>query len=87
MRKHTKIYIKYFDYIADDFIPCEICNSKAVDIHHIKSRGMGGSNKDKIENLMAVCRKCHINYGDKKKHLDWLQKVHNKKIKEQSTRI
>jgi len=87
MKKHTKIYMKHFDYIADDFIPCEVCDSKAVDIHHIVARGMGGSDKDNINNLMAVCRKCHIKYGDKKKHLEWLQEIHKKKIEEQATGI
>jgi 5-methylcytosine-specific restriction endonuclease McrA len=87
MKKHTKIYMKYFDYIADDFIPCEVCDSKAVDIHHIEARGMGGSDKDNINNLMAVCRKCHIKYGDKKKHLEWLQEIHKNKIEEQATGI
>ena len=87
MKKHTKIYMKYFDYIADDFIPCECCGTKAVDIHHIVARGMGGSEKDNINNLMAVCRSCHIEYGDKTKYVEWLQVLHNKKVKEQTTGI
>mgnify|MGYP003146222486 CR=1 FL=1 len=82
MKNHTKIYLKYFDYLGSEFIPCECCGSKAVDIHHIKARGMGGSSKDDINNLMAVCRKCHLEYGDKTKHLEWLQKVHNQRLKE-----
>jgi len=45
---------------------------------------MGGSNKDKIENLMALCRMCHIKYGDKKHFKEWLQKVHTETIKKQS---
>lgn len=50
---------------VSDFIPCEICEAPAVDIHHIHCRGMGGSkDKDVIENLMAVCRHCHNYYGD-----------------------
>jgi len=36
---------------------CEYCGKKAVDIHHIQSRGQGGSND--INNLIALCRKCH----------------------------
>ena len=79
MKKHTKIYLKYFDYIGSEFIPCECCGSKAVDIHHIECRGMGGSEKDNINNLMAVCRKCHLEYGDKKQHLEWLKKIHKEK--------
>ena len=81
MKKHTKIYLEFFEYDESDFIPCELCGSKAVDIHHINARGMGGSkNADTIENLMAVCRKCHEIFGDKKEHKDYLFKIHNKII-------
>lgn len=78
MKKHTKIYLDYFGYDKTDFIGCEVCGSKAVDIHHIDSKGMGGSNtKDYIENLIAVCRGCHnkchdsieFNNKAKEKHL------------------
>lgn len=73
--------MQHFGYVLDDFIPCEVCGSRAVDIHHIHRRGIGGNpNADRIENLMAVCRSCHIEYGDKKEHLEWLQNIHNKKI-------
>lgn len=78
MKKHIKIYLNYFGYTIADFIHCEICRAKAVDIHHIKARGMGGSKEaDKIENLMALCRSCHIEYGDKKQYVEFLKEVHN----------
>tara|TARA_Y100001937_G_C7060380_1_gene303439 strand:- start:209 stop:448 length:240 start_codon:yes stop_codon:yes gene_type:complete len=52
--------MEYFNYVHDDFIPCEVCKCKAVDIHHLERRGMGGSKtKDYIENLVALCRICH----------------------------
>ena len=47
----------YFNYGEQDFIPCEACQSKAEDIHHINNRGEG---LDVIVNLMALCRKHHI---------------------------
>ena len=81
MKKHTQIYMKFFGYGIEDFIGCEVCGNKAVDIHHIDSRGMGGSqNKDKIENLMAVCRMCHEKYGDKKEYLELLKQTHERFI-------
>jgi hypothetical protein len=68
-------------YKNSDFIPCEVCGRQAVDIHHIKARGMGGSNdKDVIENLMAVCRSCHLEYGDKKQWVDFLIDKHKEKL-------
>lgn len=82
MKKHTRIYLDAMGYDECDFIPCEVCQrERAVDIHHLKARGMGGSKtKDYIENLMAVCRACHIKYGDKKQHFDYLKTIHNEAI-------
>lgn len=54
--KHTEVYMKHFGYGEQDFIPCEACGEKAVDIHHIRNRN--GKN-DVIENLIAICRRHH----------------------------
>jgi 5-methylcytosine-specific restriction endonuclease McrA len=79
MKKHTKIYLDYFGYTKDEFISCEVCGCKAVDIHHIDCRGMGGSKvKDELKNLMAVCRECHLKYGDKKEFMELLKETHYK---------
>lgn len=81
MKKHTKIYMKYFNYVLDDFIPCEVCGSRAVDIHHIDNRGSGGSlSKDRIENLMAVCRSCHLEHGDVPDKVEWLNRIHKQRM-------
>lgn len=78
MRNHTKVYLSFFGYGEESFVPCEVCGARAVDIHHIEARGMGGSkSKDEIDNLMGVCRSCHIEYGDKKQHKDFLKETHN----------
>lgn len=77
MKKHIAIYLEHFNYDTDDFIPCEVCGRKSVDIHHIECRGMGGSKtKDTIENLQALCRSCHLEYGDKKQWIDMLKDRH-----------
>lgn len=82
MRNHTKIYLKHFGYGIEDFISCEVCGSRAVDIHHIDCRGMGGNKaKDTIDNIMALCRKCHIDMGDKKQYLDHLINIHQNKLR------
>jgi hypothetical protein len=81
MRNHTKVYLKYFGYSGEDFIPCEVCGKKAVDIHHIEARGMGGTNKaDAIENLMGLCREHHLQYGDKKQYMEFLKDLHKQKL-------
>ncbi len=81
MKRHTRIYLDFFGYFEGDIIPCEICKKPAVDIHHIDARGMGGSkHKDTIENLMALCRQDHIDWGDKKQFKDELKKIHNEHI-------
>ena len=81
MKKHTKVYLQGMGYDITDFIPCEVCSSKAVDIHHIEARGMGGTKMaDTLENLMALCRQCHFQYGDIKLYKEWLQEIHEKKL-------
>ena len=60
MKKHVKIFLQNFGWGEQDFIPCLMCGQRAVDIHHIERRGLGGSkDKDYIENLAALCRSCH----------------------------
>ena len=81
LKKHTKIYLDFFGFDELDFVPCEICGAQAVDIHHIKAREMGGSkHRDNIENLQAVCRSCHIKYGDKKEYFEWLKGIHKHRM-------
>jgi hypothetical protein len=82
MKNHVKVYLKHFGYGLDSFIPCEICGCRAVDIHHIEARGMGGSkSKDDIQNLMALCREHHVEYGDKKQHVEFLVSTHKSRLK------
>jgi len=75
MQRHTKIYLKYFDYGEQDVILCECCHVKAVDIHHIQGRL--GSQANTIKNLMALCRKCHDKAHEEKLSKSDLQYIHN----------
>tara|TARA_R100000781_G_C3972927_1_gene90787 strand:+ start:40 stop:297 length:258 start_codon:yes stop_codon:yes gene_type:complete len=84
MKKHTKIYMDYHGYDKTDWIPCESCNNTAVDIHHLSGRGIGGDprgHKNQIENLIALCRACHIKAEMDKEFNNKLKKynaeVHN----------
>ena len=81
--KYKDIYFDFFKIYGGDFVPCEVCEKEAVDIHHIDARGMGGDptkSKDKIENLMALCRSCHEAYGDIKVYKDLLRQIHKRWI-------
>jgi len=81
MKKHTKLYLDYFGYGIEDFIPCESCGAKAVDIHHIEARGKGCDKyADNINSLMALCRQCHLVMGDTKTHMEYLKSKHKDKV-------
>jgi|TARA_R100000482_G_C5095659_1_gene133088 5-methylcytosine-specific restriction endonuclease McrA len=63
MKDYKKLFSRYWSVSSDDALLCWYCNqSVAVDIHHIESKKMGGVSKNRlnrIDNLFAVCRKCH----------------------------
>lgn len=89
MKKHTQIYLEAFGYTVADFIPCEVCSAQAIDIHHIKARGMGGDpqgKKDVIENLQALCRLCHEKFGDAPGSMERLKFIHECKMEEHGVR-
>ena len=52
--------MQFFDYGEQDFIPCEMCGSKATDIHHIERRTRNKVTNDFVENLVGLCRDCHV---------------------------
>jgi len=58
LQNHTKIYFNFFGYDESSTILCEMCNDVAVDIHHLERRNK--TKNDFIENLIGVCRSCHI---------------------------
>ena len=68
-------------YGETDFVPCECCSSRASEIHHIHARSQRKDLLNDINNLMAVCRKCHEKYGDKKMWIEFLQNKHNQFMK------
>lgn len=76
MQRHVKIYMDYFDYKTQSEIMCEACTAPAVDIHHIHGRGEG---KDVIENLQALCRRCHDRATTSKNYVKpaEMQYIHN----------
>ena len=75
MIKYKKIYLDYFGYGIDDHVPCEVCGSTAVDVHHINYRSRGGV--DDISNLMSLCRYHHDLAHTEVFTQDMLQEIHN----------
>lgn len=81
-KDYRYVYMDYFGFIEEDYIPCEISGQRAVDIHHIEARGMGGSKeKDVIDNLMALTRDLHERFGDIKELIEPLQIIHKHYMK------
>ena len=61
MKHYIMVYLESRGLTKTDFIGCEVCGRPASDIHHIQPRGMGGSKfRDTADNLIALCRFCHI---------------------------
>lgn len=88
MRPWTKIYLDAMGYDISSFIPCECCGARSVDTHHIEARSMGGTKKpDTIENLMALCRSCHVAKGDKKQFMQELKEIHALRMKERGVNL
>lgn len=74
MQKHVENYFNAFGYTVADFIPCEVCGAKSVDIHHVERRSSFGSRnakqKDAASNLVALCRQCHdVAHGPKSREI------------------
>lgn len=80
MKPYTKTYLQYFGYSEADFIPCEVCGSKAVDIHHLTPRSLRKDLINKIDNLMALCRSCHDRAGKDREFNDGLKDIHRRKL-------
>jgi len=82
MENHIKIYYKAFGYDLNEidkiYVPSEISDTQYNDIHHIISRGKKGA--DRIENLMAVTRQEHIDYGDNILYMVLLLKIHQRHL-------
>lgn len=61
-----------------EYVGSEISGLPCVDIHHIISRGMGGTKTpDRIEILMALTREEHAKFGDKEQYMIFLLSKHS----------
>jgi hypothetical protein len=62
LQNHTKVYFNFFGYDESSTILCEMCNDIAVDVHHLEHRNK--TKNDFVENLIGLCRDCHIKAND-----------------------
>ena len=88
--KHTDIYFNALGYYKEDMAQCEICGKPATEIHHIERRGLGGTKNPEsncLANIMAICRECHIEYGDKVKYKRMLKIKHLRLITQRFARV
>lgn len=89
MKKYTKIYFDFFKLDISSFIECEICGAEAVDIAHIIAKSKFGTKRkeeqDKIENLIALCRKHHYEYDFENKFTkEELYDIHKRNMEKYS---
>ena len=87
MKRHTKIFFKYWKYGGQHLPDCWSCSKQANDIHHLDGKGMGGDPKkikDNIYNLIPLCRDCHIKTDKDKSFNDKLKNYLERRINENS---
>lgn len=84
---HLKVYDEYFDVDVHRPRQCEITGyvGRMVEVTHIDASGMGGRpSAHKIENLMALHKKLHEEFGDKKAYKSWLRRIHEEYMKDET---
>jgi len=78
MQKYVKVYLDYYKYGEQDYIPSELSGSPSVDVHHLNGRGKG---MDVIENLIALTREEHTRAHADPAYNEMLKEVHKNKLK------
>ena len=75
MKPYVKLYLDHYG-LHGEFIPCAVCGQESVDIHHIEPKGIGGrKGMDRIDNLIALCRKCHEDAHRSKLERQYLKRL------------
>jgi 5-methylcytosine-specific restriction endonuclease McrA len=80
MKNYVKTYLKYFGFSPADFIPCEACGAKSVEIHHLRPKSLDKKLENNIGNLIALCRLCHEAAHRDRKFNEELKLTHRRKL-------
>jgi len=80
MKNYVKTYLKYFGYDESDFIPCEVCQQKEVDIYPLNTKNIAKSKINLIDNLIALCRECHVRCDSDRAYNDQARLIHRKNL-------
>jgi len=79
MKKYKKTFKDYYNISEDENFLCENCGAVAVDIHHIVFKSHCGT--DNINNLIALCRNCHIKAHNNKQFNNELKEKKDNEFK------
>ena len=76
LKNYKKLFSDFWGYHENGIPLCWNCHKEvAVDIHHLIPKGMGGvknNRLNRIDNLYALCRKCHtLGHSDKELNEQW----------------
>jgi len=80
MKSYTRVYLKYFSLDPSSWIGCEVCNSTAVDLHHLEPRSIAKNKLNLIDNIVALCRDCHTKAEHDKVFNNEVKLIHRKKL-------
>jgi len=80
MKPYVKTYLTYFSYSEGDFIPCEVCGAKCVEVHHLEPKSIAKAKENLIDNLIGVCRDCHNQCHSSRQFNEDAKLIHRKKL-------
>lgn len=90
MQKYIKVYTEFFGIGEQDVVLCTNCNALSNDLHHVYIKGMGGRKTyerngktldiNGVENIISLCRGCHVKAHSGQLDQEYLYKLQAKHI-------
>ena len=61
MQNYKKNFVDHYGYCEWEFIPCAICGTAAIELHHVTKKSETKAKwRDNVENLLPLCSLCHM---------------------------